>query len=47
MGPERIVMNTVRLYDEFKGTLKPDIDVERTKQAILEYNSIKASGKKG
>jgi len=45
MGPERIVMNTVRLYDEFKGTLSPDIDVEGTKQAILEYNSIKA-GKK-
>jgi len=45
MGPERIVMNTVRLYDEFKGTLTPDIDVAGTKQAILEYNSIKA-GKK-
>jgi cyclase len=42
MGPERTVMNTVRLYDEFKGTLTPDIDVEGTKQAILEYNSIKA-----
>jgi cyclase len=45
MGPERIVMNTVRLYDEFKGTLTPDIDVEGTKQAILEYDAIKA-GKK-
>lgn len=45
MGPERTVMNTVRLYDEFKGTLTPDIDVEGTKQAILEYNSIKASKK--
>ncbi len=45
MGPERIVMNTVRLYDEFKGTLTPDIDVDGTKQAILEFNSIKA-GKK-
>ena len=46
MGPERIVMNTVRLYDEFKGTLTPDIDVEGTKQAIQEFNSIKAAGKK-
>jgi cyclase len=46
MGPERIVMNTVRLYDEFKGTLTPDIDVEGTKQAIVEYNAIKAGGKK-
>jgi cyclase len=45
MGPERIVMNTVRLYHEFNDTLTPDIDVEGTKHAILEYNSIKA-GKK-
>ena len=45
MGPERLLMNTVRLYDEFKGTLTPDIDVEGTKLAIVEYNSIKA-GKK-
>jgi glyoxylase-like metal-dependent hydrolase (beta-lactamase superfamily II) len=44
-GPERLLMNTVRLYDEFKGTLTPDIDVDGTKQAIVEYNSIKA-GKK-
>ena len=46
MGPERICMNTVRLYDEFKGTLTPDIDMEGTKRAIEEYNSIKARGKK-
>ncbi len=46
MGPERLLMNTVRLYDEFKGTLTPDIDVEGTKAAILEYNSIKAADKK-
>ncbi len=46
MGPERLLMNTVRLYDEFKGTLTPDMDVEGTKQAILEFNAIKA-GKKG
>jgi cyclase len=45
MGPERIVMNTVRLYDEFKSTITPDIDTEGTKQAILEYNSIKAGRK--
>jgi cyclase len=46
MGPERLLMNTVRFYDEFKGTLTPDIDVEGTKQAIVEYNSLKAAGKK-
>jgi cyclase len=45
MGPERIVMNTTRLYHEFNDTLTPDIDVEGTKQAILEYNSIKARKK--
>ncbi len=44
MGPERLLMNTVRLYDEFKGSLTPDMDLEGTKQAILEYNAIK--GKK-
>jgi cyclase len=46
MGPERIVMNTVRLYDEFKGTLTPDIDNEGTKHAIEEYDSIKGGTKK-
>jgi cyclase len=46
MGPERTVMNTVRLYDEFKGTLTPDIDMAGTKQAIEEFNSIRSRGKK-
>jgi len=46
MGPERIVMNTVRLYDEFKGTLTPDLDKDGTKQAIEEYDSIKGGGQK-
>jgi glyoxylase-like metal-dependent hydrolase (beta-lactamase superfamily II) len=46
MGPVRICMNTVRLYDVFKGTLTPVIDMEGTKRAIEEYNSIKANGKK-
>jgi cyclase len=44
MGPERIVMNTVRLYHEFAGTLTPDVDVEGTRAAILEYNEVR--GKK-
>ena len=39
-------MNTVRLYDEFKGTLTPDLDKEGTKQAIEEYDSIKSGAKK-
>jgi cyclase len=44
LGPERIVMNTVRLYNEFKGTAVPDMDVEGTRRAIEEYNAIKSSG---
>jgi cyclase len=42
LGPERIVMNTVRLYNEFKGTAVPDMDVEGTRQATAEYNAIKS-----
>ena len=40
IGPERIVMNTVRLYDEFRGTGGPDMDVEGTQRATDEYNAI-------
>ena len=46
LGPERIVMNTVRLYNEFKGTAVPDMDVEGTRQATAEYNAIKSHGTK-
>lgn len=45
IGPERIVMNTVRLYNEFKGTGGPDFDVQGTQRATDEYNAIK--GKQG
>jgi cyclase len=46
LGPERIVMNTVRLYNEFKGTATPDMDVEGTRQATAEYNAIKSAAAK-
>ena len=46
VGPERIVMNTVRLYNEFKGTAVPDVDVEGTREATAEYNAIKSGGVK-
>jgi cyclase len=46
LGPERIVMNTVRLYNEFKGTAVPDMDVEGTRRATEEYNKIKSAGAK-
>lgn len=42
IGPERIVMDTVRLYAEFSGTLVPAMDVEGTRKATEEYNAIKA-----
>jgi hypothetical protein len=34
----------VRLYNEFKGTAVPDMDVEGTRQATAEYNAIKSAG---
>ena len=42
IGPERIVMNTVRLYNEFKGVGGPDYDVAATQKATEEYNAILA-----
>jgi cyclase len=42
VGPERIVMNTVRLYNEFRGTGGPDYDLEGTRRATEEYNAILA-----
>ena len=46
IGPERIVMNTVRLYNEFKGTGGPDMDVAGMQRATDEYNMIRG-GKAG
>ena len=46
LGTERIVMNTVRLYDEFKGVITPDINYVSIKQAAAEYNAIKSGGAK-
>jgi cyclase len=43
VGPERIVMNTVRLYNEFRGTGSPDYDIPGTQRATEEYNAILAS----
>jgi cyclase len=46
IGPERILINTVRLYDEFKDTLVPDVDVEGNRRAAEEYNAIKSAAAK-
>jgi hypothetical protein len=43
IGPERIVMNTVRLYNEFRGTGGPDYDTAGTAKATEEYNAILAA----
>ena len=43
IGPERIVMDTVRLYAEFSGTLVPSVDVEGNRKATEEYDAIKAA----
>lgn len=42
IGPERIVMNTVRLYNELRGTGGPDYDIASTQKATEEYNAILA-----
>lgn len=43
IGPERIVMNTVRLYNEFRGVGGADYDLAATQKATEEYNAILAS----
>jgi cyclase len=40
IGPERIVMDTVRLYAEFGGTLTPDVDTVGNQRATAEYNAL-------
>lgn len=41
IGPERIVMDTVRFYHEFAGTLVPDVDVQGNQRATEEYAAKK------
>ena len=38
---DRLVMNTVRFYHEFAGTLKPAYDVEGTRVATVEFNAAR------
>ena len=44
IGPERIIMDTVRFYHEFAGTLVPGVDGAGIRQATEEYNAIKKAG---
>lgn len=41
IGPERIVMDTVRFFDEFAGTLTPDVNTAGMQRATAEYNALK------
>jgi cyclase len=40
IGPERIIMDTVRFYAEFAGTLAPPVDTEGIRLATEEFNSV-------
>jgi cyclase len=40
IGPERIVMDTQRLYAEFSNTLTPEFDVAGLRKATDEYNAV-------
>ena len=46
IGTQLIITDTVRLYDEWNGSLTPDINTGGIREAIQEYNQIKtAQGK--
>ena len=46
IGPERLIMDTVRWYAEWNGTLTPDYNANAVREATLEYNEVKAREKK-
>jgi cyclase len=41
IGPERVIMDVVRWYEEWDDTLTPDYNSAAVHQATLEYNDIK------
>ena len=46
IGPERLIMDTVRWYAEWNGSLTPDYNAAAVLEATIEYNKIKAGAKK-
>ena len=46
IGPERLIMDTVRWYQEWNGTLTPDYNANLVREATIEYNTVKAGAKK-
>ena len=43
IGPERIVINVQRFYEEFAGTLRPDVNRPGIREATEKYNAAKRS----
>jgi cyclase len=41
IGPERIIMDTARFYQEFDNQLRPEMNLEAIRKATEEYNAIK------
>jgi cyclase len=46
IGPERLIMDVVRWYEEWDSTLTPDYNATAVREATIEYNQVKAGQKK-
>ena len=46
IGPERLIMDVVRYYEEWDGTLTPDYNAAAVRGATIEYNQVKANQNK-
>jgi cyclase len=46
IGPERLIMDTVRWYAEWNGSLTPDYNAAAVREATIEYNQVKAGAKR-
>jgi glyoxylase-like metal-dependent hydrolase (beta-lactamase superfamily II) len=45
IGPERLIMDVVRWYQEWNGSLTPDYSAALVREATIEYNAIKAKAR--
>ncbi|HEY2646439.1 MAG TPA: MBL fold metallo-hydrolase [Candidatus Acidoferrales bacterium] len=41
LGPERLIMDVVRWYEEWDSTLTPDYNAMAVREATIEYNEVK------
>jgi cyclase len=46
IGPERLIMDVVRWYEEWDDTLTPDYNAAAVRGATIEYNQVKAGQNK-